>query len=115
MVTLVQSNMPGLSLAATTSNATATVPAGHAIRSIYIRNSTANAVTGGIIIGTTDGGSDVMAALAVGANAIPLVTDALTLKRYFSASATQTLFIQAVVSWNSSSLDILIQTERAAP
>lgn len=87
-----------------TANETFVIPAGWGISRLIIANVTANAVTGGIRIGTTDGGADVAVAIAVGANAIIFVDDAAILKHYFSDSAGQTLYAQAVVSWNSAAL-----------
>lgn len=95
-------------LASVIANDTAVLPIGFRIDSIDIRNNTANAITGGMRIGTTDTGIDVAVAVAVGANVLVLVPDTTILKRLFSTTTTQTLFLQAVVSWNSASLDIWI-------
>lgn len=91
-----------------TANDTVVVPAGFAIQSMTIRNTTANAVTGGVRVGTTDGGVDVVVALATGANAIIGIPDATILLKYFSATVDTTLYIQAVAAWNSANLDINI-------
>jgi len=93
-------------------NGTLSVPAGYAIKDIFVRNTTANAVTGGVRIGTTAAGVDVLVALTVGANAF---TVGVPLIRAFSATVAQTLFIEAVVAWNSASLDITITLDRAIP
>lgn len=87
-----------------TANATITVPKNQRIESIVIRNTTANAVTGGIRIGTTNGGTDVVAAQAVAGNAFLVVPDAAILKRVFSTTAETVLYVQAVTGWNSASL-----------
>ena len=100
------------SLSAVTSNTTAVVPAGFAIAGIYIINTTSNAVTGGIKIGTTSGATDVVVAQAVGANALVSVSDATLLKRIFSTSVEQTLYIQAVSAWNSASLTVSVDLYR---
>ena len=63
-------------------------------------------MTGGIKIGTTSGATDVVAAQAVGANALGTIADASILKKVFSRSAAQTLFIQAVTAWNSASVEL---------
>jgi hypothetical protein len=63
-------------------------------------------VTGGIRIGTTAGGADVVAAQAVAGNAIDTVAEANILKRVFSRTAAQTLHIQAVTAWNSASVEL---------
>jgi hypothetical protein len=101
-----------LVLTAVTANTTLSVPAGYAVRDIFVRNTTANAVTGGVKIGTTSGAVDVLGALTVGANAFTL---GVPLIRLFSATVAQTLFVQAVVAWNSASLDITITLDRAIP
>jgi hypothetical protein len=88
-----------------TANDTLVIPAGYSILGISVVNTTANAVTGGIRIGTTDGGTDVVVALATAANAVIGVPDATILKKLFSTSVDTTLFIQAVVAWNSASVD----------
>lgn len=95
-------------LTAITSNSTFIVPAGWAIDDIFIMNSTANVITGGVKIGTTNGGIDVVIALAVGANFVGHIPEATMLKRFFSDTADQTLYIQAVTLWNSASLNLRI-------
>jgi hypothetical protein len=81
------------------------IPAGMRITSIVIFNTTANAVTGGIKIGTTAGGTEVVVAEAVGANAL---VDATLVKKIFSTTAFTTLYIDAVTAWNNASLNIYI-------
>lgn len=82
------------------------LPANAVIRDILVINTTANAITGGLKFGTTSGATDIVAALAVGANATTFVADASLLKRYFSNSAVQQIFFDAVASWNSASVEI---------
>ena len=81
-----------------------TLPPNAVITGIYNSNTDAtHAVTGGINIGTTSGGADVVA----GANflsptsSVQFVTDALTLKRIFSTTVGQALFANAITSWNT--------------
>ena len=93
-------------LAAVTNDTTTSIPANGYILGIAIENTTGNAITGGLKIGTTDGGTDVLVAIAVGASALAFVTDAALLKRWFSSASAQTLYIQDVVAWNSASLNI---------
>lgn len=88
------------------------VPSASSIVSITIQNTTANTVTGGIRIGTTAGASDVVTAQAVAGNDILVIKDADILKRIFSSSVNQTLFIQAVTAWNGASLKILIKLKQ---
>jgi len=90
-------------------NGTFSVPANMAIDSITIDNTTANAVTGGIKIGTTNGGTEVIVAQAVAGNDLLVVKDAVILKNIFSKSVATTLYIQAVTAWNSANLNIYIK------
>ena|SRR5882672_6641549 len=86
---------------ANAANTTVVIPAGYAIISLTIQNTNANPVTGGVKIGTTSGATDVAVAIAVAGNAIIGVPDATVLKKLFSMSADQTLFIQTVTLWNA--------------
>lgn len=95
-------------LSAVAANATFVLPAGCVLERVYIRNNTANAVTGGVRIGTTDGGVDVVVALAVGANGM---VDTASLLSLLASTAT-TLYIQAVTLWNGASLDIAFKTTK---
>lgn len=90
-----------------TANSTMEVPANTAIAAICVKNTTANAVTGGIKIGTTDGGTEVLSAFAIGANYMNVIEPTLD-KRWFSITDDTTLYIQAVTSWNSASLEVTI-------
>lgn len=88
-------------------NGSVVLPKGFTLLKVTLQNTTSNSVTGGIRIGTTGGGSDVVLAQAVGSSAIVDInpTSAL-LKQTFSFSSTQSLFIEAITSWNSASLDM---------
>lgn len=104
---------PGVKvLNALAANGTISIPGGFRVMGIAYANTTANAVTGGIKIGTTSGGTDVVAAQAVGANAIGTVADADILKRLFSRTAAQTLYIQAVTAWNSASVELSLDLKK---
>lgn len=89
---------------ALTANGTVVLPAGVMLRRIYIRNVTANAVTGGIRIGTAGAGTQVVTAQAVAASAVVSVLP--TIENY--QAAAQTLYIEAVTSWNSASLEVIV-------
>ncbi|MGE3832991.1 MAG: DUF2793 domain-containing protein [Parvibaculaceae bacterium] len=98
---------PGVKrLRAVTADTTISIPAGWAIERIHFAETAGSAVTGGIRIGTTSGASDVVAAQTVGANALDAVDEASILKRIFSRSTAQTLFIQAATSWNGASVEL---------
>lgn len=99
-------NLRGL---AKTSAFTLSLPANNRIDSITIVNTTANAISGGLKIGSTNGGTEVVAAQAVGANGLVTVLDADLLKRFFSSSVAQTLYFDAVSSWNSASINLTIK------
>lgn len=98
-------------LAATTAT-TFEVPAGYIIENIAIENTTGNAVTGGLKIGTTLGAADIVAAQTVGANALLVVPAADVLLQIFSTSVSQTVFIDAVTAFNSASLNIAISLKK---
>lgn len=89
-----------------TGNTTVSIPAGYSILQIVVENTTGNAVTGGIRIGTTAGGVDVVTAIAVSANALFVITDTVLLKSIFSLSTDTTLYIETVTLWNSANLNI---------
>lgn len=84
------------------------VPAGAYIQQLIFSNSVAAAVTGGVSIGTTANGVDVVAAQAVGSSGLTYTTDALTLKRVFSLTAATPLHAAAVTAWNSTNVTITI-------
>ena len=86
-------------------NTTLSIPAGYSILQVVVENTTGNSVTGGIKIGTTNGGTDVITALAVNANALFAISDASLLKKIFSMSSAQTLYIQTVTILNSANLN----------
>jgi len=104
--------MPNINLSAQTAAGTFQVAAGYAIRDIFINNTTANAVTGGVKFGTTLGGTDVITAQAVGANGKVRVLDSDLSKSFFSTSAHQTIYFDAVTAWNSASLNLHIKLDR---
>lgn len=94
--------------AVVTANSACVLPAKAVIDQIIIRNSTANAITGGLKFGTTSGATDIVTALAVAGNVLTFVTNATLLKPFFSTTATQTIFIDTVTLWNAASVDIWI-------
>lgn len=90
-------------------NGTFTVPSGMTIESIVFENTTANAVTGGVRFGSTNGGSEVVTAQAISANGVGQIMDANILLKFFSSTAQQILYIQAVTAWNSASVKFYIK------
>jgi hypothetical protein len=95
-------------LTGTTSLQIATLPASAYIRDIYVQNSTANAVTGGVSIGSSSGAGDISSALVCGASCLTFVTDAGVLKRVFSSTAQQAVFATPVTAGNNANLTITI-------
>lgn len=109
------SNLFTLTQVAVTANQTTataqTLPAGAVITGIVVHNTTANAVTGGVNIGTAAAGAQVVSALTVGANALVAVPSASILAPVFNSSGTpiaQQLFINAATAFNSASLNVTI-------
>lgn len=98
---------------AVAANTTFTVPAGYMIEAIVIKNNTANAITGGLRFGSTDGGAQVITAQAVGANAYLRVADAALLLAVFAAE--QIVYVQAVTAWNSANVDLWVVFRRLDP
>jgi len=83
------------------------LPASMYIEGLIFQNLNANAITGGVNVGSSVGAADIVSALAVAGNALIVVADALILKRAFSAVAPTSLFVSAGGSWNGASLNML--------
>ena len=96
---------PNVILQSLSGNSTAVIPSGYYLGDIIFENTNANAVTGGIKIGTTSGATDVVFAQTVGGNSLANLGSTLT-KKIFSTTSSQTLFVQAVTSWNSASVNV---------
>ena len=84
---------------------TVVIPANAVVTRVYARNNTANAVTGGIKVGTSAGATDVVAALPVLANQ---VGSGAAAGGSFNQGATRTLYIDAVTAWNSAVIDVAV-------
>lgn len=85
------------------------VPAGFYIAEIVYSNAVAAAVTGGISIGTTANGTDVVAAQAVGSAALTFTPNASILKQVFSTTVATPLHAAAVTAWNSTNVTITVK------
>lgn len=97
-----------------TGNSTVVIPKNYYIESIHIKNTTANAITGGIKIGTSSGGTQVISALAIAGNYNDVTEDSsVILKKFFSDTADTTLFLQAVTAWNSANINVTINLRKA--
>jgi hypothetical protein len=79
------------------------VPSGAYLQQIILNNITANAA-GSISLGTTSGAADVVAATALGSNAVLAGT---ILKPVFSATASQQLFLTST-AWNSANVNVTV-------
>ncbi|MCH8838849.1 MAG: hypothetical protein IIA60_13815 [Candidatus Marinimicrobia bacterium] len=88
---------------------TEVVPAGYRIRGIIVEETAGNAITGGLKIGTSAGGTQVVNAQAIGASAL---VDCALGTRLFSLSAAQTLYVEDVTAWNGASIDLYLEMER---
>lgn len=87
------------------------IPKGAALKSIYYLNTTANAITGGIRIGTTAGGTDIVTAHAIAGNAVGHIPDSSILKRFYSITTNTPIYLSAVTAWNSASLTLIVTFE----
>jgi len=76
------------------------------VDTIAFQNNTANSVT--VNVGTTAGGTDVVNALVIGANALVLAPLGTT---FFSITTAQNLYISSG-SWNSANIDIHIKVSK---
>lgn len=85
------------------------LPANTYITEIIYSNAVAAAVTGGISIGTTANGTDVVAAQAVGSSALTFTPNASILKQPFSLTAATPLHAAAVTAWNSTNVTITVK------
>jgi hypothetical protein len=88
-------------------NFTIPLAAGKVLRSIYIAERNGLAITGGLRIGTAAAGTQVLVAGAVAASALvnyPPVIGALS-------KVDQTLYVEAVTSWNGAQVDVVIEYE----
>ena len=101
--------------AQTTTANSPVLPANAYIEGIIIQETTGNAITGGIDIGTA-GSSDqtIVAAFAIGANCVCAITDAALLKKVFPTSGTtgpaaQQIFFNAHTNWtDAASINVTI-------
>lgn len=84
------------------------LPANAFIQNLVIQNTTANAVTGGINIGSTTGAADIVSAKVCAASCLTTVLDSAILLRVFSTTAQQALFVTGQTAGNSANLTITL-------
>lgn len=99
----------GVIASGTTDLVIGNVPANYYIAEIVYSNAIAAAVTGGISIGTTANGTDVVAAQAVGSSALTFTANASILKQPFSTTVSTPLHAAAVTSWNGANVTITVK------
>ena len=85
---------------------------GYGISEIFIEGMNANAVT--LRIGTTDAGSDVVASQAVPNPGTGHITQASILKRYFSRTANQVLYVTSA-AWGGAAINIIFVLDKVSP
>lgn len=83
------------------------LPANAFIIGVAATNSTANAVTGGISLGSAANGTQFVAALTCAANCVS-ATSAITAATVYSATAPVPLHAAAVTSWNSANVTLTV-------
>jgi hypothetical protein len=81
------------------------LPASAGIVGIFMTNSTANAVTGGVSIGSTANGTDIVAATACAANC---VANSTLVKTGFSLTAPTTINAAPVTAGNNANVTITV-------
>lgn len=84
------------------------LPAGAYIDRIIIQETSGASITGGLKIGTASGGTQVGTGLVCGSGCLVWVPDVSLSTRIFANTAPQTLFIDAVSSWNSARANVTI-------
>ena len=86
-----------------------TVPPGFGIDEVAWVETAGNTVNGGLDIGTTDGGNDVVAAFPIAGGSMGLFGQGTTnqiLKCVFSLSVPQILYVHAHTGWNNAVLNL---------
>jgi hypothetical protein len=86
-----------------------TIPAGYEIKSIVVEEDAGAVMTGGLKIGNTAGGTEVVNAEDIQASA--LVSCALG-KTIFSLTSTTALYVRAVSAWNGARINVNIRLEQ---
>ncbi|MCK1445425.1 hypothetical protein IVB43_23860 [Bradyrhizobium sp. 48] len=84
------------------------LPANAYISTVIYNNGTANAVTGGITLGSTANGTDIATATTCAASCLAQATDAQLVKRAWSTTAATPIHAAAATSWNSANVTITV-------
>lgn len=83
--------------------------AGYKIDTIILKETAGNAVTGGIDIGSTTSGNDIVSAEAVSASS---ENDATIIKPFFSTTTDTDLYISAATAWNNADITVYITLKK---
>lgn len=83
------------------------LPANAQVMTVAATNATANAVTGGISLGSAANGTQFVSALTCGANCVS-ATSAITAATVYSTTAPVPLHAAAVTAWNSANVTITV-------
>lgn len=84
------------------------LPANAYISMVIYNNTTANAVTGGITLGSTANGTDISTATTCAANCLAQATDAQLVKRAWSTTGSTPINAAAATAWNSANVTITV-------
>jgi hypothetical protein len=90
-------------------NGTIVLPLGFFMERIWFKNRTANAVTGGIRIGTSAAGTQVVTAQAVAASVQAFIAPTISGYSLTQPQVAVTLFVEAVTAWNSANVDVVVE------
>jgi len=94
-----------LKLNSVTSSTNVIIPKNNTILQVIVENTTALPVIGGLKVGTTSGGSDVVNAFVISGSGFLTIKDSALIKTYFSKTNDTTLYIDAVTAFNSTNLN----------
>jgi len=99
-----------------TGDSSFSLPKGYQIKSIIVKETAGNALTGGLDCGTTDGGAEVVSGMAVGANATVLTTlvAAGTIGGTFTTADDVIYFTDGDddANWNGSEMEARVAMQR---
>lgn len=90
---ILRSSLYSVVMSATTASGSVVLPPGTFIDRVIAQETSGAAIGAGILVGTTSGGSDIINGMTCAANCLVTATDASMLKRVFSATAAQNVFI----------------------
>lgn len=92
-----------------TGNFTLTIPANAIMLGVEIAELAGNSITGGINIGTTANGNDIVNGYTISANQLTSILDNSMLKRWISMTAPTTIYFSAKTAWNNAKINAYIR------